>query len=630
MNRGIIFRLHLILIFLASCSSSEAIKIPTLSPTLNRTAEFAVAVETALAKTEIANSATERAFPTATETPLPSATPTLIGGYPGQFLAVEKQDGKQLLVRRYADGQLLEAIFTYPIDITDNYTDYSRVRWSPNGEAIAVLYWQEGGFLTLLRKDGTEIITIRTGIRFYGGFNGQANWSPDGNWLVFSSYGDNSYVDVYKIDSKGENIEQLTNTSAKSSNPIFTPDGEEIIYSQDGWRIMRNNGDEKRYLSRGNRLNDMSQDMEYYLSSNGAQHINLVIDKSNETVRLFTVSGSLYLGTSFFSTDSKWVYINVYDSRGEDPARGIRNWYVVPVAEPYEAIFLGSARRMQLSYDGTMLIFQGWLPEERMFGEPSYYAMELNGDNPIPLTSGAFQFFQGQWQPDSISKNEFNPLSMLSPTQIPSWQPFKGLALYDNFDDEIFNEDLWKLGERSETRRFSRFFLASSLHIESINTQFNSPYYLEVTETLDTSSFYSYSADIKVTSPTFGQSYASLRLTTEVDGQDWITACNVGTKEKVAAPFVYCLAGPTSGGVVEAKYLTLDYPILLHEWYRITIEFNREVGAFQYYLDNKLLGTYLPQISNSLVENVPLSLSIGVTSSDSIHAVFDNIQIASE
>ncbi len=176
--------------------------------------------------------------------------PAQLGGFAGKFLTVEYDGDQATIVLWNGEGERVDEIWTSPPDLT---VRYARAEWSPRGDMISVEYWKNGGYVSLLQPDGTEITTIRTRITFFGGPNGQANWSPDGSWLVFSSMGELHYVDVYRVDADGKNLVQLTNSFVEEDSPIVTPDGNHILYRVDNGHIyiMNTDGTEIRLFVSG-------------------------------------------------------------------------------------------------------------------------------------------------------------------------------------------------------------------------------------------------------------------------------------------------------------------------------------------------------------------------------------------
>lgn len=56
-----------------------------------------------------------------------------------------------------------------------------------------------------------------------------ASFSPDGNWIVFSS-GRQGNVDIYRLHVEDGTLEQLTDHEAHDLWPMYSPDGEHIVF----------------------------------------------------------------------------------------------------------------------------------------------------------------------------------------------------------------------------------------------------------------------------------------------------------------------------------------------------------------------------------------------------------------
>lgn len=119
------------------------------------------------------------------------------------------------------------------IRIVDREGFYNHPSWSPDGQWIVFTFYGENSTQTelfLARPDGTEVkrLTFSTG-------NKQTpSWSPDGEKIVYSQvFGhiEEAEVDLYMIESDGSRVTRLTNTlGIFESNPTFSPDGDYIAF----------------------------------------------------------------------------------------------------------------------------------------------------------------------------------------------------------------------------------------------------------------------------------------------------------------------------------------------------------------------------------------------------------------
>jgi Tol biopolymer transport system component len=71
-------------------------------------------------------------------------------------------------------------------------------------------------------------------------FAGDPNWSPDGKWIVFSTYPLNEFnfvpaiSDLYRIHPDGTGMEQISHYESedlRATIPRYTPDGKWIIFT---------------------------------------------------------------------------------------------------------------------------------------------------------------------------------------------------------------------------------------------------------------------------------------------------------------------------------------------------------------------------------------------------------------
>jgi len=63
----------------------------------------------------------------------------------------------------------------------------------------------------------------------------QFNWSPNGNWIVYSHgktplANDGVYSDISLVEVSSGNVKNLLNTNGAESNPVFSPDGKSIAF----------------------------------------------------------------------------------------------------------------------------------------------------------------------------------------------------------------------------------------------------------------------------------------------------------------------------------------------------------------------------------------------------------------
>ena len=115
-------------------------------------------------------------------------------------------------------------------------------RWSPDGTQI--VYMRDpfengsptGTSVYIINADGTNERQITDPVTF----GGTADWSPDGQWIVFDTYPlvEFNFVpkisNLYRIHPDETDLEQLTfneTTDLRATQPHYTPDGKWIIFT---------------------------------------------------------------------------------------------------------------------------------------------------------------------------------------------------------------------------------------------------------------------------------------------------------------------------------------------------------------------------------------------------------------
>ncbi len=209
--------------------------------------------------------------------------------------------------------------------VPDGNVQVRLIRWpslSPNGTklvftAVHRLYIQD--FTT----ERTERIAKMEEIQ------SSPSWSKDGEWISFVTWSDYEGGHVYKVESNGRNLQRLSQVPAFYSDPVWTPDGSELIVTkgprqQRGnglrWVSMPTNGGEATDIGivRGSRPHfiDNSDRMFYYNRSDGLASVKR--DGTNPIVHLNATGRRPALGPGgpqpasdiLMSPDGRYVLIN--------------------------------------------------------------------------------------------------------------------------------------------------------------------------------------------------------------------------------------------------------------------------------------------------------------------------------
>lgn len=112
---------------------------------------------------------------------------------------------------------------------------YDRIGWSPDSSQLVFATNCNNRALWKVNVDGTSLQMIHSFPE--GGGLDAPSWSPDGSAIVFG-YAAPSAQPVFRIFSispDGESLKQLTNNGpAGAYSPVYSPDGSQIAYTQDG------------------------------------------------------------------------------------------------------------------------------------------------------------------------------------------------------------------------------------------------------------------------------------------------------------------------------------------------------------------------------------------------------------
>jgi Tol biopolymer transport system component len=64
-------------------------------------------------------------------------------------------------------------------------------------------------------------------------------WSTDSKWLAFVTWSEEEGGHVYKVPARGGSPKRLSNASAYYADPVWTPDGEEVVVAKGPWQQRR-------------------------------------------------------------------------------------------------------------------------------------------------------------------------------------------------------------------------------------------------------------------------------------------------------------------------------------------------------------------------------------------------------
>ncbi len=141
------------------------------------------------------------------------------------FVAREDVDGWLQLVIKSSETE--EILYRSPVEIGDA----SYPGFSPSSDTIAFTTKKSGQtHLNILSLSERKIRRIHT---LGEGAVSHVDWSPDGNFLVFSDRpGESKYHNLFTYNFRTESVAQLTDDEFHEFNPVFSSDGNQVAFLQ--------------------------------------------------------------------------------------------------------------------------------------------------------------------------------------------------------------------------------------------------------------------------------------------------------------------------------------------------------------------------------------------------------------
>ena len=117
-----------------------------------------------------------------------------------------------------------------PVALTHGAAYHAECAYSPDGTQIVYASNEDGSMnIYVMNSDGTEVKQVTHTTHCY---NGGPFFSPDGKKIIFRADRETpNLLQIYMIDSDGENLVQLTNNGAVNWAPFWYPIDNAIAYT---------------------------------------------------------------------------------------------------------------------------------------------------------------------------------------------------------------------------------------------------------------------------------------------------------------------------------------------------------------------------------------------------------------
>ena len=165
------------------------------------------------------------------------------------------KSGKQIILTLTKSGNpdlyLLQLNGGAAKRLTFRTSSESNPRWSPDGSRLLFVSNRSGTVQIYQRILASGEIFRMT---FEGSYNVEPSWSNDGAHIVFSGITEEKKFHIFMMDREGEFVQQLTNGDVSAEQPVWSPNGRQILYvSKIGYDqklfIIRADGSFKRRLT---------------------------------------------------------------------------------------------------------------------------------------------------------------------------------------------------------------------------------------------------------------------------------------------------------------------------------------------------------------------------------------------
>jgi Tol biopolymer transport system component len=236
--------------------------------------------------------------------------------------------------------------------------------WSPNGRKIAFHSNRGGGVgesdIYVMNSDGSDVarLTNLTGLGLGGAHF--ANWSPDGEKVVFNSFfnGGEQPREIYVVNADGTGLINLTNHPSDDTRPDWSPDGSMIAFQSN------RSGNPEIYVTRAD-------------GSDGANPRRLTVSPGPDAAPDWSPDG---LRIAFQSSRNGNAEIYVMNSDGTSPTR--------------LTIYARADTKPSWSHDGKRIAFQR---EVESFFEVhnEVFTMNADGTDVTMITQPSPQAFNG-------------------------------------------------------------------------------------------------------------------------------------------------------------------------------------------------------------------------------------------
>jgi TolB protein len=246
----------------------------------------------------------------------------------------------------------------------------SSVAWSPNSREVV---YSMGGSLWRQKIADTSATQLTDG----DGYDYQPDWSPDGRFIVFTSYQKDA-LELWLLDVGSGAVKQLTNGGAVNVEPRWSPDGKKLVFVSTAYNkrfhiFAADFADGK--LANITRLTGETESaLPRYYYSVFDMEISPVWSRNGQEILFVSNRGHIY-GTGGF-----WRMKAQPGAEAREIHYEETNWKARPDFSP----------------DGSRIVYSSYLGRNWH----QIWTMPANGGEAFALTYGDYDITNVRWSPD--------------------------------------------------------------------------------------------------------------------------------------------------------------------------------------------------------------------------------------
>jgi TolB protein len=252
----------------------------------------------------------------------------------------------------------------------------SSLTWSPDSSEL--IYAMAGSLWR--QKIDSESAQQLTSAAAY---DYQPDWSPDGRWVVYSSYRDDA-VELWLLDLNDGTHTPLTKNGAVNTEPRFSPDGKHIVFTSTlynkRFHIFRADISDGKLANVQRVTGEHESGLPRYYYSKFDHEINPVWTRDGHDIIFVSNRNHIYGTGGFWRTSATPASASNPDAGAREIHYEETNWKARPDVSP----------------DGSRLVYSSYLGR----AWHNLWLLPAGGGDAFPIAYGDWDMTYPRWSPD--------------------------------------------------------------------------------------------------------------------------------------------------------------------------------------------------------------------------------------